>query len=213
MIIRSVDQRSLRAGRWDRREIDTEVCIDATRVDGWFVRSPARDENENKAAPHHPSTIQPAAMAKEIERKFRIDPNWQPPGDGVAYEQGYLSSKPERTVRVRIAGDHAKLTIKGANQGVTRAEYEYDIPLADAESLLAICEQPTIRKRRYVVEHAGKTWEVDVFAGENAGLVIAELELASEDEVFEKPSWVRDEVSDDPRYYNSNLVAKPFKTW
>ena len=154
------------------------------------------------------------ASRKEIERKFRVDPAWQPPGKGVAYEQGYLSSVAERVVRVRIEGDEAKLTIKGKTTGVTRSEYEYAIPVEDAEAMLrALCEQPTIRKRRHHVEHAGKTWEVDVFAGDNEGLVIAELELASEDEAFDKPPWVREEVSDDPRYYNANLVNHPYKRW
>jgi adenylate cyclase len=153
-------------------------------------------------------------MAKEIERKFRVDPAWQPPGQGTPFEQGYLSSVADRTVRVRIAGDAAKLTIKGKTTGVSRSEFEYAIPVDDARAMLdELCEQPVIKKRRHVVEHAGKTWEVDVFGGENQGLVIAELELASEDEAFEKPPWVKDEVSDDPRYYNSNLAKKPFTRW
>lgn len=153
-------------------------------------------------------------MAKEIERKFRVASDWQPPGEGTAYEQGYLSRHEERTVRVRREGEHAKLTIKGANQGISRAEYEYAIPVADADAMLReLCEQPTIKKTRYKIEHAGKTWEVDVFEGENAGLRIAELELGSEDEAFETPAWVADEVSDDPRYYNANLVKHPFSKW
>jgi len=153
-------------------------------------------------------------MAKEIERKFRVDPHWHPPGDGVALEQGYLSSVPERSVRVRLAGDTAKLTIKGTTTGVSRSEYEYEIPVDDAVAMLhELCEKPTISKRRHAVVHEGKTWEVDVFGGENDGLVIAELELASEDEPFAKPPWVREEVSDDPRYYNANLVKTPFKSW
>ena len=115
---------------------------------------------------------------------------------------------------MRREGDQAKLTIKGANQGISRVEYEYAIPTDDADAMLrALCEQPTIAKTRYVVEHAGKRWEVDVFAGDNAGLVIAELELASEDEAFDKPAWIAGEVSDDPRYYNANLVKHPYKDW
>lgn len=153
-------------------------------------------------------------MGKEIERKFRVDAAWRPPGEGVAFEQGYLSSAAERVVRVRIEGDKAKLTIKGPTQGVTRSEYEYAIPVDDAAAMLReLCEQPIITKRRHVVEHEGKTWEVDVFGGDNAGLVIAELELASEDEAFAKPPWLREEVSADPRYYNSSLVKSPYKTW
>ena len=152
-------------------------------------------------------------MAKEIERKFRVDPAWQPPGDGAAFEQGYLSSHPERVVRVRVDGETAKLGIKGKTVGVTRLELEYPIPLDDARELLKLCEQPIITKRRHIVIHDGKKWEVDVFAGDNAGLVIAELELASEDEAFTRPPWLREEVSDDPRYYNSNLVKAPYSTW
>lgn len=153
-------------------------------------------------------------MGKEIERKFLVAASWRPPGSGTAYEQGYLCNSKERTVRVRIEGEAAKLTVKGATKGVSRSEYEYDIPVADAEVMLReLCEQPTIRKRRHHVEHAGKTWEVDVFEGENAGLVVAELELSDEAEAFDKPPWLRAEVSDDPRYYNANLVKHPFKTW
>ncbi|MBA3498733.1 MAG: CYTH domain-containing protein [Myxococcota bacterium] len=153
-------------------------------------------------------------MAKEIERKFLVDHTWKPPGNGTAFEQGYLSSVEERVVRVRIEGDKAKLTIKGKTKGVTRTELEYEVPVDDARVMLdGLCEKPVIVKRRHLVEHAGKKWEVDVFGGDNAGLVIAELELASEDEAFEKPDWVREEVSHDPRYYNSNLVKKPFKSW
>jgi len=150
----------------------------------------------------------------EIERKFRVAPEWQPPGKGTAYEQGYLSSVKERTVRVRIQGDEARLTIKGATKGVSRSEYEYPIPVDDAEAMLReLCEQPTIEKRRHVIEHDGRKWEVDVFGGENRGLVVAELELESEDAAFTKPDWVREEVSDDPRYYNANLVKHPYTKW
>ena len=160
-----------------------------------------------------PRTCFDTRVAQEIERKFLVDPSWTPPGDGVAFEQGYLSSHPERVVRVRVEGTHAKLTIKGANAGVTRAEFEYAIPVDDARALLALCEQPIIAKRRHVVEYAGKRWEVDVFGGDNAGLVIAELELASEDEPYERPPWLREEVSGDARYYNSNLVKSPYGSW
>jgi adenylate cyclase len=153
-------------------------------------------------------------MAKEIERKFRVDPSWRPNGDGVLFEQGYLSSHPERVVRVRIEGDVAKLTIKGATTGVTRLEYEYPIPVDDAAAMLHdLCETPLITKRRHRVPYEGKTWEVDVFAGDNEGLVIAELELAAESEPFALPPWAIEEVSSDPRYYNSNLVKAPYRTW
>jgi CYTH domain-containing protein len=119
----------------------------------------------------------------------------------------------ERVVRVRIAGDKAKLTIKGVTKGVSRAEYEYEIPLDDARELLELCEQPLIEKRRHLDEVGGKTFEVDVFLGANQGLIVAELELQSEDEAFDKPAWLGEEVSGDERYYNNNLIAKPFTTW
>lgn len=152
-------------------------------------------------------------MGSEIERKFRVDPSWQPPNEGTAFEQGYLNSHAERTVRVRVEGERARLTVKSKTTGITRHEFEYEIPLDNARVMLAICEQPIITKRRHVVMHEGKKWEVDVFAGDNAGLVVAELELASEDEAFAKPPWVREEVSDDPRYYNANLVKHPYTKW
>ncbi|HLL22590.1 MAG TPA: CYTH domain-containing protein [Kofleriaceae bacterium] len=152
-------------------------------------------------------------MANEIERKFRVDPTWHPPGEGTAFEQGYLNTAPERTVRVRIEGDRAKLTIKGASAGISRPEFEYDIPLDDARQLLGLCEPSVVTKRRHVVEHAGKEWEVDVFGGDNEGLIVAELELAAEHETFERPPWLRDEVSDDRRYYNSQLAKNPYRSW
>jgi len=128
--------------------------------------------------------------------------------------QGYLSSHPERVVRVRIAGAAAKLTIKGKTAGISRLELEYDIPVSDAQRMLdELCERPLIDKHRYTEEHAGHTWEIDVFHGDNDGLVIAELELPSEDAPFEKPAWAGDDVSHDPRYYNANLLTAPFKSW
>lgn len=153
-------------------------------------------------------------MAQEIERKFLVDvARWRPAGAGVAFRQGYLSSHPERTVRVRREGDGAKLTIKGLTSGVSRLELEYAIPAADAEQLLALCERPLIEKVRHTEQHEGKTWEIDVFGGENEGLVVAELELGSEDEPFTRPPWAIREVSDDPRYYNASLVRAPYRTW
>jgi adenylate cyclase len=149
----------------------------------------------------------------EIERKFLVAPSWQPRDPGTLLVQGYLNSHPERTVRVRIAGERAQLTIKGANVGITRSEYEYPISLDDARELLAMCERPLIEKRRHVEELGGKRWEIDVFLGDNAGLVVAEVELASVDEAFERPPWLAREVSDDPRYFNSNLIAHPFSRW
>jgi adenylate cyclase len=154
-------------------------------------------------------------MAHEIERKFLVDvAAWKPVDAGTLFRQGYLSSHKERVVRVRIEGTAAKLTIKGATQGVTRVELEYPIPLADAELMLTtLCEQPLIEKTRHKEQHGGNLWEIDVFHGDNDGLVMAELELASEDEMYETPAWVLREVSDDPRYYNSNLISAPYKSW
>lgn len=154
-------------------------------------------------------------MAKEIERKFllRLDA-WIPQNEGTYYKQGYLNSQKERVVRVRIAGPKAMLTIKGITKGVTRAEFEYPVPVEDAALLLDnLCEQPVIEKHRHKEVHGGKTWEIDVFHGENEGLVVAELELASEDEAFERPAWLGEEVSSDPRYFNSNLLKNPYRNW
>jgi CYTH domain-containing protein len=154
-------------------------------------------------------------MANEIERKYLVDTRrWIPSGAGELLVQGYLSTVPERTVRVRVAGPHAWLTIKGLTRGVTRLELEYPIPLDDATVMLReLCERPLIEKRRHREVFAGKTWEVDVFMGENDGLVVAELELASESEAFEPPPWLGEEVSHDPRYYNASLRRAPFTTW
>lgn len=154
-------------------------------------------------------------MGKEIERKYLVDlAAWKPRDKGTHYKQGYLNAQKERVVRVRIEGDRAKLTIKGPNKGVTRSEFEYPIPVDDAAILLdSLCEQPLIDKHRHKEVHGGKTWEIDVFHGDNDGLVVAEIELASEDEKIELPAWIVKEVSSDARYYNSNLLKAPFKTW
>jgi adenylate cyclase len=154
-------------------------------------------------------------MGKEIERKFRVNTNaWVPQDPGMHFKQGYLNSQKERVVRVRIEGARAKLTIKGITTGVTRSEFEYTIPVDDAATMLEhICEQPLIDKHRHVEIHGGRTWEIDVFHGDNDGLVIAEVELPSEDAPLELPPWIGDEVSSDPRYFNSNLLKQPYKTW
>ncbi|MDZ5635394.1 MULTISPECIES: CYTH domain-containing protein [unclassified Janthinobacterium] len=154
-------------------------------------------------------------MGIEIERKFLLASDaWRGLGQPVLLRQGYLSSARERVVRVRIEGGQAMLTIKGANVGATRGEWEYPIPLADAAELLdGLCEQPLIEKYRHRIEHAGMVWEVDEFLGANAGLVVAEIELASEDQPFEKPDWIGAEVSGDTRYYNANLIRHPFSQW
>lgn len=152
-------------------------------------------------------------MAAEIERKFLVKEGWRPQANGVRIAQGYLSTVPERTVRVRIKGEKGYLTVKGRNAGIRRAEYEYEIPLADAEEMLSLCEQPLIEKRRYLEPFGGFTWEVDVFAGANEGLIVAEIELPAEDTPFEKPAWLGAEVSGDARYYNSSLIRHPYRDW
>lgn len=154
-------------------------------------------------------------MAKEIERKFLVKlAAWTPQSGGKYYKQGYLNSQKERVVRVRIAGDKGQLTIKGITTGVTRAEFEYPISIEDAGLMLDnLCEKPLIEKHRHKEVHGGKTWEIDVFHGDNEGLVVAEIELGSEDEAFERPTWLGEEVSSDPRYFNSNLLKNPYKSW
>jgi adenylate cyclase len=151
----------------------------------------------------------------EIERKFLLSGNgWMRLGEPVFFRQGYLSSHKERVVRVRIEGERAVLTIKGASRGATRGEWEYPIPVADAAELLdGLCEQPLIEKYRRRIAVGGHVWEVDEFLGANAGLVVAEIELQSEDEPFDKPDWVGEEVTADPRYLNSNLIKNPFSRW
>lgn len=158
-------------------------------------------------------TQQENTVAVEIERKFLVTGDAWRNGSGVLYRQGYLNRDKGRTVRVRIAGDAAFLTIKGQSVGATRAEFEYPIPVADAQALLALCDGPLIEKTRYLVLHAGHQWEVDEFAGDNAGLVVAELELASEDEAFDSPAWLGEEVTHDARYFNSNLATHPYRSW
>lgn len=152
-------------------------------------------------------------MAVEIERKFRVTGDAWRNDSGVLYRQGYLNRDKLRTVRIRIAGSAAFLTIKGKSTGATRAEFEYPVPMDDAQALLALCDGPSIEKTRYIVLHAGHRWEVDEFAGDNAGLVVAELELSAEDEAFERPAWLGEEVTHDARYFNSNLATQPFCTW
>ena len=154
-------------------------------------------------------------MPQEIERKFLVDVDrWQPRDAGVLVVQGYLSSHPERVVRVRLAGGTAQITIKGVTRGLTRAEFEYPIPPEDARVLLdTLCEPPLVEKRRHRETHDARVWEIDVFLGVNAGLVVAEIELESEADSFARPPWVGREVSDDPRYFNANLRAHPYTTW
>jgi len=152
-------------------------------------------------------------MGKEIERKFLVKEGPWRNVKGTMYRQGYLNSEKERNVRVRTMEDKAYLTIKGIAIGVSRMEFEYEIPLQDAEELLEICEKPLIEKTRYKVQEGGFVWEIDVFFRENQGLIVAEVELESEDQEFPKPDWVREEVTGDPRYFNSNLIKNPYINW
>ena len=154
-------------------------------------------------------------MASEIERKFLVDlERFRTPNEGGNhYFQGYLT-KGSPSVRVRIAGEKAFLTVKSKAQGITRAEFEYAIPMADAEAMLTtLCLKPLIDKHRFRIPHDGHVWEVDVFHGDNYGLVVAEIELGSETEPFTDPGWLATEVTDDPRYLNANLGENPFKNW
>jgi CYTH domain-containing protein len=154
-------------------------------------------------------------MGVEIERKFLLKGDaWRSLGSPVLYRQGYLNCSKERTVRVRTAGDKGFLTLKGMSRGAERAEYEYEIPLAEAEAILRdLAEKPVIEKTRRRIEYKGLFWEIDEFSGENQGLILAEVELDSEDQAIEPPPWIGEEVTHDPRYYNSNLVLYPYTKW
>lgn len=155
-------------------------------------------------------------MGVEIERKFLVkDDSWRSAVESEAHlVQGYLADGDTATVRVRITDDAAYLTIKGPTIGVRRSEYEYPIPLQDARIMLReLAVYPAIDKTRYQVRVGSHLWELDLFAGENAGLVLAELELGCEDEPFELPAWAGEDVSDDLRYYNVNLAWNPYRQW
>ena len=155
-------------------------------------------------------------MAREIERKYLVTSDaWRALADEASpFRQGYLSTVKERTVRVRVAGSDGTITIKGVTVGATRTEFEYSIPVEDAETMLdELCERPIIEKTRYVVKLEGALWEIDEFAGVNEGLIIAEIELDAEDQIVALPDWIGDEVTDDPRYFNANLIAHPYSVW
>jgi CYTH domain-containing protein len=154
-------------------------------------------------------------VGQEIERKFLVaGDGWRAGAEGVLIRQGYLVTAPALSVRVRICGERGFLTVKGGEGTLVRQEFEYEIPVADAGAMLdGLCQKPLIEKTRHAVRHAGHTWEIDVFSGENAGLVLAEVELAAVDERLELPPWVGREVTDDPRYLNANLAREPFRTW
>jgi adenylate cyclase len=154
----------------------------------------------------------------EIERKFLVDDStgdvpWTNDSEAVGIRQGYLASGERGVVRVRVAGSRAFLTVKGPTRGVTRSEFEYEVPTDDAEAMLELCSGAVVSKTRYVAEHHGRRWEVDVFDGANRGLVLAEIELDSEDDSFEKPDWLGREVSDLKRYANSSLSLRPYSIW
>ncbi|MGA7982630.1 MAG: CYTH domain-containing protein [Chromatiaceae bacterium] len=155
-------------------------------------------------------------MGVEIERKFLVNSDsWRAHVESEAHiMQGYLANNATGTVRVRVKGGDAYLTIKGAGLGITRSEYEYPIPVVDAQAMLReLAVFPPIDKVRYKVRAGSHLWDLDLFAGENEGLVMAEVELSAEDEVFERPDWLGDEVSGDPRYFNVNLARNPYKHW
>lgn len=154
-------------------------------------------------------------MGQEIERKFLISGDgWRKhAGKGAHCIQGYLHNEPGRTMRVRIKGHKAYLTIKGETHGAARPEYEYPIPLADARELLRLCPRPWIEKARFVIPCGALRWEIDEFARENRGLVVAEIELRRENQRFERPPWIGREVTSDPRYANAALSKHPFRTW
>lgn len=153
-------------------------------------------------------------MGMEIERKFLVtDESWRAGAHGTAYAQGYLARGSGRTVRVRIAGGEAWLTVKGPVSGFSREEFEYPIPLQDAHRMLRLCEGPIIEKERYRIPFGKHLWEVDEFHGENAGLVIAEVELSDANEEPSLPPWIGLEVTGQPRYYNSNLTHHPYREW
>lgn len=155
-------------------------------------------------------------MAQEIERKFLVAGDFRPfVRKAIRITQGYLNSAPERTVRVRTKGEKGFITIKGkaSESGVSRFEWEKEIPVDEVRELLKICEPGVIDKTRYLVDAGNHTFEVDEFYGDNEGLTIAEVELGSEDEAFEKPSWLGEEVTGDVKYYNSMLMKNPYKNW
>ena len=153
-------------------------------------------------------------MGVEIERKFLVLNNdWRTLGTPVNYAQGYLTADGIRTVRIRIAGEEGFITIKGGSNGISRLEFEYPIPVLDALEMLRLCAIPVIQKLRTKIHYKGKIWEIDEFEGDNKGLILAEIELTSEDESFDIPTWIGQEVTGDLRYFNSQLSVRPFRSW
>lgn len=155
-------------------------------------------------------------MATEIERKFLVlNDDWRAIVESdMQIVQAYLANNELSSTRIRIQGGKANINIKSATLGITRTEFEYAIPVDDAQLMIDdLCIKPVIEKTRYIVKHMQHRWEIDVFSGDNKGLIVAEIEFSSPDEVFEKPSWIGEEVSNDARYYNVCLVKTPYKTW
>ncbi len=155
-------------------------------------------------------------MPTEIERKYLVTgDSWrQAAGEGIALVQGYLGGNEKSSIRIRIHGENAYLNIKSRTTAILRSEFDYPIPVAEARELLhKLCDQPLIEKTRYPVRHQGHLWEIDVFAGQNEGLIVAEIELATPEEGFKLPAWAGQEVSHEPRYYNTCLVSHPYKDW
>jgi adenylate cyclase len=155
-------------------------------------------------------------MGVEIERKFLVDHGkWGQLNKpkGMLIRQGYMLKEDAKTIRIRVKDDLSYITIKGKTQGISRSEYEYAIPLNDGNELLAAFCDAVVDKTRYNINFAGKLWEVDVFEGDNAGLIVAEIELDDEVETFDRPEWIANEVTDDVRYFNSNLSVNPYKNW
>ena len=154
-------------------------------------------------------------MAQEIERKFLTKSDaWRSHATGRFYQQGYLSTVKERTVRIRTIRNHGYITVKGIAKGAVRAEYEYEIPVTDANDMLdTLCEQPIIEKMRYEIEHNELIWLVDEFEGLNKGLILVEVELSDENQKIVLPDWIGAEVTGDPNYFNSNLTRNPYLSW
>ncbi len=155
-------------------------------------------------------------MPIEIERKFLIvNDDWREQVDcSHRIRQGYMGQVGKASVRIRIQGEIANINIKSASLSMTRSEYEYEIPLNEAEEMLdQLCNQPQVNKTRFIINQPPHKWEIDEFYGDNEGLLVAEIELNSEDESFEKPQWLGEEVTQDARYYNVNLIKHPYKNW
>lgn len=155
-------------------------------------------------------------MATEIERKFLVDRDkWRAveKPEGTLYRQGYLTSGNHPAIRVRVADKKAYITLKGRNEGISRKEFEYEIPVAEAVEILDNFALSEVEKVRYRIYHQDKLWEVDEFRGANTGLILAEIELQHEKEMFTFPDWITEEVSNDTRYYNSNLSVNPYNSW